>query len=149
MIGLHWMCCIFRDEIWTKKNRTRLCIGTCWPVYQTFRLNLCRFLISALSLQSLSPSWQAGTGGEGEKMSFVFCFLFLNNCPSCPHHCQLVTWSSSFAIANTQVIPLDITVELQKQIMSELEILYKVSGHLGSVSTLFTGCFNHIYYVFN
>ena len=26
-----------------------------------------------------------------------------------------------------QVIPLDITVELQKQIMSELEILYKVS----------------------
>lgn len=25
-----------------------------------------------------------------------------------------------------QVIPLDITVELQKQIMSELEILYKV-----------------------
>lgn len=27
-----------------------------------------------------------------------------------------------------QVIPLDITVELQKQIMSELEILYKVSG---------------------
>lgn len=28
---------------------------------------------------------------------------------------------------SSQVIPLDITVELQKQIMSELEILYKVS----------------------
>lgn len=80
---------------------------------------------------------------------FLFVCFFLNDCPSCPHNCQLVTWSSSFAIVNMQVIPLDITVELQKQIMSELEILYKVSGHLGSVSTLFTGCFNHIYYVFN
>ncbi|RMB94210.1 hypothetical protein DUI87_29016 [Hirundo rustica rustica] len=29
-------------------------------------------------------------------------------------------------LANGQVIPLDITLELQKQIMSELEILYKV-----------------------
>lgn len=33
-----------------------------------------------------------------------------------------------------QVIPLDITVELQKQIMSELEILYKVSWLILSVS---------------
>lgn len=39
-----------------------------------------------------------------------------------------------------QVIPLDITVELQKQIMSELEILYKVGSrilsllHLGDVA---------------
>lgn len=32
-----------------------------------------------------------------------------------------------FTHVSLQVIPLDITVELQKQIMSELEILYKVS----------------------
>lgn len=32
----------------------------------------------------------------------------------------------SLLYVGVQVIPLDITVELQKQIMSELEILYKV-----------------------
>lgn len=41
---------------------------------------------------------------------------------------QFVTGFSSFVPGDMQVIPLDITVELQKQIMSELEILYKVSG---------------------
>lgn len=35
-------------------------------------------------------------------------------------------WKAVFPHLWLQVIPLDITVELQKQIMSELEILYKV-----------------------
>lgn len=35
-----------------------------------------------------------------------------------------------------QVIPLDITVELQKQIMSELEILYKVGFDLSYLSLI-------------
>uniref|UniRef100_A0A8C7KZY1 mitogen-activated protein kinase kinase n=1 Tax=Oncorhynchus kisutch TaxID=8019 RepID=A0A8C7KZY1_ONCKI len=38
----------------------------------------------------------------------------------------MLLWSLIWAVLGTlQVIPLDITVELQKQIMSELEILYK------------------------
>ena len=42
--------------------------------------------------------------------------------------------STSFFHVWFQVIPLDITVELQKQIMSELEILYKVSWLILPVS---------------
>ena len=40
----------------------------------------------------------------------------------------LCLWKVTHFLPNValQVIPLDITVELQKQIMSELEILYKV-----------------------
>lgn len=48
---------------------------------------------------------------------------------------MFVTSSSSFALVDLQVIPLDITVELQKQIMSELEILYKVSGQQSHLAT--------------
>lgn len=41
-----------------------------------------------------------------------------------------------------QVIPLDITVELQKQIMSELEILYKVSASSFFLHLVYSWCTN-------
>lgn len=74
MIGLDWIgrAAFFKIKS-GQKNQTRLCM------YMLARLSnlsseVPSFLISDLSLQGLSPSWQAGSGGEGEKMS-LFCFF--------------------------------------------------------------------------
>lgn len=93
-----------------------------WPIHFSFCLKLLVFLPSPCRAYHLLGRRVLAV--KVRKSSF---FFFREKEKKNPFH-SAASVSPFFAIVDTQVIPLDITVELQKQIMSELEILYKVSS---------------------